>query len=111
MALAVLFAIVFVGFGLVSIAGKSIAASRERKTAEAQAASLKEKNDDMAKKLADINTPEGQEAALREQFPVVKPGEHVIVITDQSQTNTTSSSTQQDATQKTGFWNFVKNLF
>ena len=111
MALAILFLIIFVGFGVVSIAEKSIDASRERKLAEAQAASLQEKNDQMSKQLANINTPEGEEAALREQFPVVKPGEHMVVITDPSTDATTDVPVEQDPTQKTGFWNFLKNLF
>lgn len=111
MALAILFAIVFVGFGLVSIAGKSIAASRERKQAEAQAAALSEKNKEMARKLADINTPEGKEAALREQFPVVKPGEHLVVITDPSEQKTSDTPVEKDSVPSGGFWNFLKGLF
>ena len=111
MALALLFLIVFVGFGLVSIAEKSVEASSQRKIAEAQASSLSEKNADMAKQLAEINTPEGQEAALREQFPVVKPGEHMIVITDPSEQNSPDAPVEQNSAPKTGFWNFIKNLF
>ena len=111
MALAILFLIVFVGFGVVSIAEKSIDASRDRKTAEAQEASLQQKNDDMQKKLAELSTPEGKEAALRDQFPVVKPGEHVVVITDPNTDATSDVPVEQDTTQQGGFWNFLKGLF
>lgn len=82
MALFILFLIVFVGFGVVSIAGKSIDASRDRKNSEARVAALKEKEEDMSKKLAALDTPAGKEAALRDQFPVVAAGEHVVIITD-----------------------------
>ena len=111
MALAIIFLIVFVGYGLVSIAQKSIEASHARKSAEAQASSLKQKNDDMAQKLAEINTPDGREAALREQFPVVKPGEHVVVITDPDSQAATDVPIAPDTTSSGGFWNFLKNIF
>jgi cell division protein FtsB len=110
-ALAVIFLIIFVGFGVVSITQKSIAASRDRKLSEVQAADLKQKNDDMARKLAELNTDNGKEAALREQFPVVKPGEHVIVITDQQANAVAAVSSDQETSTGGGFWNFVKNIF
>lgn len=82
MALFILFLIVFVGFGVVSIAGKSIDASKDRKRSEEQAAALEAKEADMFRKLAALDTPEGKEAALRDQFPVVAAGEHVVVISE-----------------------------
>ncbi len=109
MALFIIFLIVFTGFGLFSIMGKSINASKDRKMAEATATELKAKEDDLSKKLAALQTADGQEAALREQFPVVKPGEHVVVITDQAEPRTPSALETQ-ASQK-GFWNFLRGLF
>ncbi len=111
MALGILFAIVFVGYGLVSLFAKSIDASRSRRIAESQAADLKEQQDDLAKKLADLNTPEGQEAVLREQFPVVKEGEHVVVITGSGDQVGTVSAVPTANSSSGGFWNFLKNLF
>ena len=120
MALAIFIAIIFVGYGLASLIGKSLEASRSRKIAEVQAVELQEKKDDLSKKITDLNSAEGQEAVLREQFPVVKEGEHVVVITDQSaqaDTNTKVGAVPQSGTAptgekpQTGFWNFLKNLF
>ena len=106
MALAVLLVIVFIGFALVSIVGKSIDASNARKLAESQALELKQKQLDLDKKLSDLNTTSGQEALLREQYPVVKPGEHVVVITDTDAGNALETETPELAPRK-GFWAFL----
>ena len=110
MALFVLVLIVFVGYGVFSIVGKSLEASKERKTAEAQAATITAKQADLTAKLSELNTPEGQESALREQFPVVSPGERVVVINDGSDT-TPAVATGVAEDSGPGFWNFLKNLF
>jgi hypothetical protein len=110
MALAVIFMIVFTGYGVVSIAGKSFDAARARKSSEAQSAALKDKSESMSRKLEAINTPEGKEAALREQFPVVKAGEHVVVITEEQPAAVILAKGEGQPTPK-GFWNFLKNLF
>lgn len=106
----VFFLIIFTGFGLFSIIGKSITASHERKISENEISDLKTKEADLSKKIEMLKTPEGQDQALKEQYPVVSPGEHVIVITDDAGTG--SSQTGQTTTvQKKGFWDYLKNLF
>lgn len=112
-ALAIIFVIIFVGYGLASVVGKSMDAAKERKFAEAQAANLKQKHDSLEKKLTLLHTPNGQEAALREQFPVVKPGEHVVVIADATPASVLGSTmqTEEGVSGQKNFWNFFKNLF
>ena len=110
MALAVLLAIVFMGFALFSIVGKSIDASSARKLAESQAVELKQKQLDLDRKLTELNTTSGQEALLREQYPVVKPGEHVVVITDTESGSATTSQATPDV-PRIGFWTVVKGYF
>lgn len=108
--LVLFFAIIFVGYGLISLIGKSIDASRARKLAESQAETLRTHADSLSKKLSDLNSVEGQEAILREQFPVVKEGEHVIVITEQgAQTGATTVAPATNPSQKS-FWDFIKNF-
>ncbi len=120
MAIAILIAIVVIGYGLASLVGKSFEAARSRKIAENRAESLQKKKDDLREKIATLNSAEGQEAVLREQFPVVKEGEHVVVITDQgaqADRNTKVGAVSPSETAPTenktqgGFWNFLKNLF
>ena len=110
MAVFLLFVVIFVGFGVFSIIGKSMAASRERKIAEAQAQSLVSKQQDLTMKLAELKTAEGQEAALREQFPVVSPGERVVVINDEAPVVSSATDTKNSQTTG-GFWEFLKHLF
>lgn len=93
MALFILFLIVFVGFGVASIARTSIDASKDRKRSEEQVAALQAKEADMAQKLAALDTPRGKEAALRDQFPVVAAGEHVVVISEPTPVSAENSTT------------------
>lgn len=111
MALFVIFLIVFMGFAIVSIAGKSIEAAKSRKIADAQATQLKDKEGDLSTKLTLLKTPDGQEAALREQYPVVRPGEHVVVITNENQPSAAPATEGAAPAPQKGFWNFFKNLF
>ena len=107
-ALGILLAVVFVGFGLFSIVGKSMDARSARVRAENEAESIAQKEQDLTKKIAALNTEDGKEAVLREQYSVVKEGEHVVIITDAPQDSTTSTSTPA---QKTGFWKWFKGIF
>jgi hypothetical protein len=111
MALGILLAIVFVSYGLVSLVGKSMDAARARKISEAQASNLKVKQEDLSLKLAALATPEGQEAALREKYPLVKAGEHVVVITDEESGSNVKLDTATRSDTKKGFWQFLVNLF
>ena len=109
MALVVIFLIVFVGFGVFSIAGKSIDASKARKLAEAQAAAITAKESDLTAKLNTLDTTAGEEAALREQYPVVSQGERVVIINDGSDDDATAPSGTDS--NSGGFWNYLKTFF
>lgn len=102
--------VVLVGFGLVSMAQKSMQASKNRKIAEDQALSLTQRQIELTKKIDALNTMEGQETALREQFPVVKEGERVVVITDDEPTQIEVNQAIENANKKSGFFDFLKNL-
>ena len=110
MALVIIFLIVFLSYSVYSIAGKSIDASKARKLAEVQAASITEKETDLTAKLNTLDTTAGEEAALREQYPVVSPGEHVVIINDGSDDDATSPSDDASASSS-GFWNYLKTFF
>ena len=108
-ALIIIFTIVFMCYALISIGRKSIEASRARHLAESQASELSQKRQVLSTKLEALNTPSGKEAVLREQFPVVKEGERMVVISDEKSDPTGLSET--DDSSKGGFWQFLKNLF
>ena len=63
--LVIFFLIIFTGFGLYSIIGKSINASNERKNAESEVADLNSKEADLSKQIDLLKTPEGQDDVLK----------------------------------------------
>lgn len=107
MIVALFVAIIIVGLGVASVVEKSIDASRNRKRAEAEAVTLEKKETDLSKKLDALQSPAGQEAALREQFPVVRPGEGVVVIVQDDK----KEKAPTEEKERSGFWKFLKNLF
>ena len=85
-------------------------ASKQRKIAETEVTDLQSKQAELSKKIDMLKTPDGQSAVLKEQYPVVSPGEHVVVITDDSGMNSTTTS-QTEQPQQKSFWQYVKSLF
>jgi cell division protein FtsB len=64
--------------------GKSREAYGHRGTAQRQLDELQARAAFLETELAQLETDEGVEALIREKFPVVKPGEEVIVVTDEA---------------------------
>ena len=110
MVFAILFFVIFMGFELVSLVGKSMDAAKARKTSEVQVQQLSKKQTELQSKIDALQTPDGREAVLREEYPVVSPGEHVVVITEDAPT-TTSAQSDSTANTSNGFWTFLKNIF
>lgn len=106
-----IFLVVFVGFSVFSIIGKSMNAARDRRMTEAQAATLVQKQKDLTRRLEALKTADGQEMALREQFPVVSPGERVVIINDAKNTASDSQEAYKNSQTGDGFWEFLKRLF
>ena len=104
------FLLLFMGFALYSVIGKSINAANERKMAEAQMVDLDKKQAELSAKIDILKTPEGQADALKEQYPVVSPGEHVVVINDDTTVDPVPPE-QPAPEQQRGFWDYLKNLF
>jgi len=67
-------------WGVVGLIGKEERARTAAKEAEVQLASLKEREIKLAASLAELTTPRGQEASLRETYGVARPGEEVIIV-------------------------------
>lgn len=72
------------GSNAVSMYTKSREAVRNKKAAEAELQELKDKEARLTKEIETLKTPEGAEAMLRSKYPVVKEGEGVVVIVDDS---------------------------
>ncbi len=68
------------------IYSKFLASQTARDEALAAAASLETRATELETKVKDLATPRGQEAEIRQKLPVVKEGEKVIVIIDETKT-------------------------
>ena len=84
-------------------------ASHERKMAEVEVSNLHKKQSDLSAKIEMLKTPEGQTEALKEQYPVVSPGEKVVVITEDDGTSGATSRVVVNEKRK-GFLDYLKNL-
>ena len=62
------------------IGGKTLFALRESRETHARYAAIEERRTVLERDLAVLETPRGEEAAIREAFGVAKPGEEVIVL-------------------------------
>ena len=67
-------------FLIVNIVGKEEVARKAAQDAERELSILIERKDTLEANLAELSTPRGEEAALRETFGVARPGEEVIIV-------------------------------
>jgi cell division protein FtsB len=67
-------------WGVVGLVGKEERARKAAREAKAELASLSEREESLKKSLAELATPRGQEASLRETYGVARPGEEVIIV-------------------------------
>ena len=76
--------LLFVSLWIISLiwnlAGKAQVAVREAHSAENAYQSLEARKATLQANLANLATPRGQDAAIRQAFGVAKPGEEVIVV-------------------------------
>ncbi len=84
--------IVWFGFLTWNIFGKEERARHDVADTEAQLASLNARQATLKADLDELNTPRGQEAALRDTEGVARPGENVIIVVPpQGATSSTST--------------------
>ncbi len=67
-------------WGVIGLIGKEERARKAVGEAKRQLASLSEREENLRKSLAELATPRGQEASLRETYGVARPGEEVIIV-------------------------------
>lgn len=72
--------IVWMGFLTWNLFGKEERARHQVADTRAELASLEARQQTLQSDLDELNTPRGQEGALRDTLGVVKPGEDVIIV-------------------------------
>ncbi len=102
--LLVIFVIVF-ALSVFDIFIKYRETSKNRNNAEKELQTLKLKETDLNQEIIKLNSDSGIESVIRENYPVVKEGEGVILITD--------NPVPKDASENTDnkFVHFLKSIF
>jgi cell division protein FtsB len=73
------------------LAGKAHVALSQEREAKHEYQSLEGRKQTLEANLAELDTPRGQDAAIRTAFGVAKPGEEVIVVVPRASTTATST--------------------
>jgi cell division protein FtsB len=73
------------------LAGKAQIAWREAHDTKAEYEQLEARQTQLAANIAALNTPRGQDAAIREAFGVARPGEEVIIVVPPASSTPTST--------------------
>lgn len=73
-----------------------------RVEAEADMAAVSARYDELKERVDELETPRGQEAEIRHNFPVGKEGERVVIILDEDTAATTTPKKDKNWWQK--FW-------
>ena len=71
--------------------------------AKLQSEQLQNREQELQAKIADMQTPAGQEAEIRAKFNVAKPNENVVVVLDDNSTGSASTTVS--------FWQKILNFF
>lgn len=72
--------ILWFAYLLVGIVIKEERARKAATAAEAELASLEEREETLRENIEELSTERGQEASLRETYGVARPGEEVIIV-------------------------------
>jgi hypothetical protein len=72
--------------------------------AEVQSTELEARQKELQTKITSMQTAQGMEEEIRSKFNVAKPGENVVVILDQSDSTSTSTTT-------ISFWQKIVKFF
>ena len=89
--------------GLLDKMGETI---KNKKIAEEKVAELQKNKEKLSLDISKLETDEGKEDSIREKFGWVKEGEGIIVVMDDK-----TSQQANTATQPSGFFSWLKNLF
>ena len=106
-ALIVLFAfLVLFGYNMIGLIGKERETSNKKELVLSQIDAMKQREKELLKNTAKLETEEGKEEIIREKYQVSKEGEKIIIIVDEE--NTESEATENE---DHGFVSWIKKIF
>ncbi|KKU81249.1 MAG: hypothetical protein UY07_C0022G0014 [Parcubacteria group bacterium GW2011_GWA1_47_8] len=98
---------VLVARGAWELHEKAAIARADRAEAERSLSLLKERAAGLEASLADLKSPHGVEAEVRQKFTVARPGEEVVVVVDEN----AKKSENGEASKGGGFWARIAEFF
>jgi len=107
---AAVMAVVLLARADLNIVGKSSESSARLTQAEGQLKSLQADQADLSAKVADLSTPAGIEAELRDKYHATAPGESVAVIVDGNASGTGSLEAAGTSTPAGGWWSSLLRM-
>ena len=99
--------LLFLAYAVFSIGHKSHEVNAQLRNIEAKDAALTARQNELRSELDKLSTPAGVEDTLRDKYPVVKNGEGVVVIVD----DTSKAPASATPPQSKGIIGWFKNLF
>ncbi len=97
--------VLFFAWNILGFWNKMRETAQNKKIAEENLVSLQKQKDQLSSEINSLNTEEGKEAFIRENYGLVKQGEGEIVIVDNQNPPAAPPSSFS------GFWNFLKHIF
>ena len=99
--------LVLFGYKIIDLIKKERETSHEKELILDKIDNLNKKEVDLNKNIIRLETDEGREEIIREKYPVVKVGEKMVTIVDESN----SGKVQEEKKVNHGFWNWIKGIF
>jgi cell division protein FtsB len=101
--------VIFLGFSVFSVFQKREEARTNANTAQYEVLTLRESELKTQAEIDRLNTDAGVEEAIRNKYRAAKPGEGLVVITDDSRTASVAPATP--VAQKKSWWQTFTSMF
>ncbi len=101
------FILVLFSYNMIGLVQKERETNRNKVSELNKIDELKKRKDTLSKEIDKLNTEEGIEESVRDKFQVVKPGEKMVIIVDESVNQQSLPEENKDHS----FWGYIKRLF
>lgn len=98
--------LVIFGYNMIGLIGKERETSNKKELVLNQIEVMKQREQELLKNTAKLETEEGKEEIIREKYQVSKEGEKIIIIVDEEDTETEVTENEDH-----GFVNWIKKIF
>lgn len=98
-------------YNMIDLVEKMHDTKKKKDTVATQIESLKNREANLQTNIDKLNTDIGTEAAIRDKYQLVRPGEKMVVIVDEDNKGNTAEQSASVKESDRGFVGFLKNLF